>query len=120
MLAEADGNPLALLELPAALSEASGGQVALAASLELPAPLPLPRRLQQTYYRQVAALPAPARTFLLVTAAEETGDLGLVRRAAQALGAPPAASGAAERSGLIIVDASAVAFRHPLVRAAVY
>ena len=120
VLAEADGNPLALLELPAALSGASGVPVALTASLELPAPLPLPRRLQQTYYRQVAALPASARTFLLVAAAEETGDLGLVRRAAHALGLPAASAGAAERSGLIVVDASAVAFRHPLVRAAVY
>jgi DNA-binding CsgD family transcriptional regulator len=113
VLAEADGNPLALLELPAALS-------GLAAPLELPVPLPMPRRLQQSYYRQVAALPASARTFLLVAAAEETGDLGLVRRAAQALGVPATAAGAAERSGLIIVDAPAVAFRHPLVRAAVY
>jgi hypothetical protein len=72
VLAEADGNPLALLELPAALSGSSGVPVTLAASLELPAPLPLPRRLQQSYYRQVAALPAPTRTFLLVAAAEET------------------------------------------------
>jgi hypothetical protein len=86
VLAEADGNPLALLELPAALSGSSKVPVALAASLELPAPLPLPRRLQQSYYRQVAALPAPTRTFLLAAAAEETGDLDLVRRAAQALG----------------------------------
>jgi len=68
----------------------------------------------------VAALPAPTRTFLLVAAAEETGDLGLVRQAAQALGVPATAADAAERSGLIAVDASAVAFRHPLVRAAVY
>ena len=120
VLAEADGNPLALLELPAALSGSSGVPVALAASLELPAPLPLPRRLQQSYYRQVAALPAPTRTFLLVAAAEETGDLGLVRRAAQALGVPAAAGDAAERSGLIAADAQGVAFRHPLVRAAVY
>jgi DNA-binding CsgD family transcriptional regulator len=120
VLAEADGNPLALLELPVALSETSGVPVGLAASLDLPAPLPLPRRLQQAYYRQVAALPAPTRTFLLVAAAEETGDLGLVRRAAQALGVPATASGAAERSGLILVVAPAVAFRHPLVRAAVY
>jgi DNA-binding CsgD family transcriptional regulator len=120
VLAEADGNPLALLELPAALSESSRIPVALAASLELPAPLPLPRRLQQSYYRQVAALPAPTRTFLLVAAAEETGDLGLVRRAAQALGVPAAAADAAERSGLIAADAQVVAFRHPLVRAAVY
>jgi DNA-binding CsgD family transcriptional regulator len=120
VLAEADGNPLALLELPAALSESSRVPVALAASLELPAPLPLPRRLQQSYYRQVAALPAGTRTFLLVAAAEETGDLGLVRRAAQALGVPAAAADAAERSGLIAADAQVVAFRHPLVRAAVY
>jgi DNA-binding CsgD family transcriptional regulator len=68
----------------------------------------------------VAALPAPTRTFLLVAAAEETGDLSLVRRAARALGVPAAAADAAERSGLIAVDAPAVAFRHPLVRAAVY
>jgi DNA-binding CsgD family transcriptional regulator len=120
VLAEADGNPLALLELPAALSEGSRAPVALAASLELPAPLPLPRRLQQSYYRQVAALPAPTRTFLLVAAAEETGDLGLVRRAAHALGVPATAADAAERSGLIAADTQAVAFRHPLVRAAVY
>jgi DNA-binding CsgD family transcriptional regulator len=120
VLAEADGNPLALLELPAALSGSSKVPVALAASLELPAPLPLPRRLQQSYYRQVAALPAPTRTFLLVAAAEETGDLGLVRRAAQALSVPAAAADAAERSGLIAVGASEMAFRHPLVRAAVY
>jgi len=119
VLAEADGNPLALLELPAALSGSSGVPVALAA-LELPAPLPLPRRLQQSYYRQVAALPAPTRTFLLVAAAEETGDLGLVRRAAQALGVPATAADASERSGLIVVNAPEVAFRHPLVRAAVY
>src|SRR4029077_11020077 len=123
VLAEADGNPLALLELPAALSEssrASGFPVALAASLELPAPLPLPRRLQQSYYRQVAALPAPTRTFLLWAATEETGDLGLVRHAAQALGVPATAADAAERSGLIAADTQVVAFRHPLVRSAVY
>ena len=59
-----------------ALSGASGLPVTLAASPEFPAPLPLPRRLQQTYYRQVAALPAPTRTFLLVAAAEETGGQG--------------------------------------------
>src|SRR5207247_6457509 len=64
--------------------------------------------------------PAPTRTFVLVAAAEETGDLGLVRRAAHALGVPAAAADAAERSGLVAVDAPAVAFRHPLVRAAVY
>ena len=134
VLAEAAGNPLALLELPAAVAElpaALAGLPAaladspvpaagLAAALEHPAPLPLTRRLQQSYYRQAAGLPAAAPTFLLVAAAEETGDLGLVRRAAQVLGLGPAAADAAERPGLIVVDVQSVAFRHPLVRAAVY
>src|SRR5215472_13007406 len=85
VLAEAAGNPLALLELPRAMSgfpvAPAGTPVspaALAVSLELPTPLPLPRRLEHSYYRQVAGLPAAVRTFLLVAAAEETGDLGLV------------------------------------------
>src|SRR5215472_6381636 len=127
VLTEAAGNPLALLELPKTLSgfpvapaDTPVSPAALAASLELPAPLPLPRRLQHSYYRQVAGLSAAVRTFLLVAAAEETGDLGLVRRAAHALGASAAAAEEAERSGLIVMDAQAVAFRHPLVRAAVY
>ena len=120
MQAEAAGNPLALLELPAALAGLPAPATGLTAPLEIPAPLPLPRRIQQSYYRQVAGLPATARTFLLVAAAEESGDLGLVRRASQALGVPAATADAAERSGLIMVDQQAVAFRHPLVRAAVY
>jgi len=41
------------------------------------APLPLPGRLQQTYYQQVAALPPPTRTFLLVAAGR--GDRGTAR-----------------------------------------
>src|SRR6266568_969550 len=120
VLAEAAGNPLALIELPAALADAPAYPAGLAAPLELSAPLPLRRRIQQSYYRQVAGLPPATRTFLLVAAAEESGDLSLLRRAAQSLGVPVAAADAAERSGLIIVDADAVAFRHPLVRAAVY
>jgi len=120
VLAEAAGNPLALLELPVALADSPVSLAELAAPLELSAPLPLPRRIQQSYYRQVVGLPAAARTFLLVAAAEESGDLGLVLRASQGLGVPAADAEAAERSGLIIVDAHAVAFRHPLVRAAVY
>lgn len=122
VLAEAAGNPLALLEFPLALRDQPEAPVPDAAPVSLagPAPLPLPRRLQQSYYRQAAALPAAARTFLLVAAAEDTGDLDLVRRASRALDVPESAADTAERSGLILADATAVAFRHPLVRAAVY
>jgi DNA-binding CsgD family transcriptional regulator len=120
VLAEAAGNPLALLELPVALADSPVSPAELAEPPELSAPPPLPRRIQQSYYRQVAGLPPAARTFLLVAAAEESGDLSLLQRASQALGVPAVAADAAERSGLIIVDAHVVAFRHPLVRAAVY
>lgn len=109
VLAEAAGNPLALRELPGAARD----------TLDL-APLPLPNRIQEAYYSRVTGLPAAARTFLLVAAAEETGDLGVILRAAEALGVTAGAVDAAERSGLIAIQRLAVRFQHPLVRAAVY
>lgn len=84
------------------------------------APLPLPNRTQEAYCSRVTGLPAAARTFLLVAAAEETGDLGVILRAAEALGVAAGAVDAAERSGLIAIQRLAVRFQHPLVRAAVY
>ncbi len=108
VLAEAAGNPLALLELP----RAALGRPATS-------PLPLPGRIQEAYDRRVAQLPAPVRAFLLVAAAEETGDLGLVLRAATA-GITAEAADIAERSGLITVHQQQVVFRHALMRAAVY
>jgi DNA-binding CsgD family transcriptional regulator len=109
VLAEAAGNPLALRELPGA-----------ALGRPATAPMPLPRRIQQAYDRRVAGLPAPTRTFLLVAAAEGTGDLGPVLRAATSLGITAEAADIAERSGLITVHQQQVVFRHPLLRAAVY
>ena len=81
----------------------------------------MPRRLQQSYYRQVAALPAPTRTFLLVAAAEETGDLGLVRRRGAGPRRPRRDRG--RRGRTVRADRREHAgggVRHPLVRAAVY
>ena len=109
VLEEAAGNPLALRELPSA----ARGTPDLA-------PLPLPNRIQEAYFSRVTGLPAPARTFLLVAAAEETGDLGVILRAAEVLGVTADAVDAAERSGLVAIHRLAVRFQHPLVRAAVY
>ncbi|WP_433238583.1 AAA family ATPase [Streptosporangium sp. CA-135522] len=109
VLAESDGNPLALLELP--------GAAAGAAEL---GSLPLPQRIQDAYHRQVIRLARPTRTFLLVAAAEETGDLAATLRAAELLGGTAAAADEAERHGLITMRDLTVVFRHPLVRAAVY
>ncbi|WP_394362119.1 ATP-binding protein [Amycolatopsis sp. SB7-3] len=111
VLAEARGNPLALLELPAAF--AAGRPAAGEA-------LPLPDTVQAAFLDQVRLLPEPTRRLLLVAAAEDTGDRGVVLRAATALGCGPADLVPAETAGLLQVDNRGVRFRHPLVRSAVY
>jgi hypothetical protein len=109
VLAEADGNPLALLELPAMADR----------SPEL-GPLPLPQRLQEAYLQQIRGLPEPVRKLLLVAAAADDGDLAVVLGAAEALNVTAEAAAAAERAGLIAIGRQAVNFRHPLIRAAAY
>jgi len=116
IVAEARGNPLALLELPAALSEPQ--RSALTA---LPAVLPLSRRLRTLFAPRVCELPASTRYLLLLTVLEGTGDLGLL----QAAGAGRCEIddlSPAEEAGLVYVaeDTGRVAFRHPLIRSAVW
>ncbi|MER5932017.1 LuxR family transcriptional regulator [Streptomyces sp. NPDC002054] len=114
LLAEAQGNPLALLELPVALGGPQG-----AASGALPERLPLSRRLQSGFASRVTGLPAATRYLLLLAALEGAGDLRALRRAtAGRLSLKHL--GAAERARLIRVDEpSGVRFRHPLTRSAV-
>ncbi|NUW39132.1 ATP-binding protein [Nonomuraea rhodomycinica] len=107
VLSEADGNPLALLELPRTDAGAPG-------------PLPLPLRLQDAYRRRISRLPAPTRTALLLAAAEESGALATTLRAMAGLGLAPGALAAAEDEGLIIVEEQKVVFRHPMIRTAAY
>ncbi len=115
LLAEARGNPLALLELPAALS---GPQ--RTAAQPLPAMLPLSRRLQALFASRVSDLPAPARRLLLLAVLDGTGDLELLRAAAAG---PRALTdlASAERAGLVSMDGGSgrLAFRHPLTRSAI-
>jgi DNA-binding CsgD family transcriptional regulator len=114
LILEAGGNPLALLELPRGLTPAQ-----LAGGFGLPAAVPLSRSIEESFTRRLARLPGDARRFLLVAAAEPTGDPVLVWRAARALGIPESAAQAVESDALVALDAG-VAFRHPLVRSAVY
>ncbi len=115
LIAESAGNPLALLELP---TELSADQ--LGGSTPLPAQLHLTTRVEQAFLDRSRLLPAPVQTLLLVAAADDTGDLALVRRAASALGVDEQALEAAVSSGLLIAESVAVRVRHPLVRSAVY
>jgi DNA-binding CsgD family transcriptional regulator len=113
VLAEARGNPLALLELPRGMTPAE-----LAGGFGLPAVMPLGGRLEHGFIRRLESLPADSRRLLLVAAVEPVGDATLLWRAAERVGIAPGAAGAAVAAGLIDIGAR-VRFRHPLVRSAV-
>ncbi len=94
LIAEAHGNPLALLELPRGLTPTQ-----LAGGFGLPGALPVSEQM--------------------MAAADPTGDLALIWRAAGRMAIPEAAAKAVEAEGLLALEAR-VTFRHPLVRSAVY
>ncbi len=112
LVAETRGNPLALLELPRGLTpgELAGGF----GLLDAPG---LSGRIEGSFRRRLAGLPAETQRLLLVAAAEPAGDPVLVWRAAGRLRIGVQA--AAETDGLLTIGAR-VTFRHPLVRSAVY
>jgi DNA-binding CsgD family transcriptional regulator len=112
VLTEADGNPLALVELAAALTADSAAAGA--------GPLPVTHSVQELLGSQIRRLGEPAALLLLLAAAEWSGDLAQVLSAAGALGTGAAALAAAERAGLVAVAEARLVFRHPLVRAAAY
>ena len=108
VLAAAEGNPLALLELPRVLGEVSSE-----------GPLPLTDRLRRAFETQLADLPDRTRAMLLVAAAEGTGDLAAALRAAVDLGAAAGDLDAASSAGLIEVNGGVLSFRHSLIQAVV-
>jgi DNA-binding CsgD family transcriptional regulator len=114
IVAEARGNPLALLELPRGRTPAQ-----LAFGLGLPNTMPLASRLEQGFLRRLEALPADTQRLLLTAAAEPVGDVTLLWRAAERLGIGTHAASAALSAGLVEID-TRVRFRHPLVRSAAY
>ena len=114
IIAETRGNPLALLELPRGLTPAE-----LAGGFGLPGATPLAGRIEDSFARQLDALPEQARRLLLVAAADPSGDRSLVWRAASRLGIGVQEAGPAVEAGLVKFGAS-VRFRHPLVRSAAY
>jgi DNA-binding CsgD family transcriptional regulator len=114
IVAEARGNPLALLELPRGLSAAE-----LAGGFGVSSTLPLTARVEESFLRRLRPLPADTQRLLLVAAAEPVGEPMLLWRAALHLGLGVQAAAPAEGAGLLELGAT-VRFRHPLVRSAVY
>ena len=106
----AQGNPLALIELPATLSESPEH------SAEQSGPVPLNDRLQAAFARRVAGLPDATRLLLLLATYEGSNDLRALRGLTDV-----ADLAAAERSGLVRVDdvTGHIALRHPLLSSAI-
>lgn len=115
LVAEARGNPLALLELPVPLNDLQQTERGT-----LPAVLPLTERLKGIFSTRVAALPTATRKLLLLAVLDGSGELHILQRA---LGEPDGLAGLspAERAGLVQVDVvtGRLEFRHPLTRSAV-
>ncbi len=112
LVAETRGNPLALLELPRGLTPAE-----LAGGFGLLDAPDLSGRIEDSFRRRFAVLPAETQQLLLVAAAEPVGDPALVWQAAERLGI--GAQAASDTDGLLTIGAQ-VTFRHPLVRSSVY
>ena len=114
IVAEARGNPLALLELARHAAPAD-----LAGGFGLPDAVSVPDGIEEGIRRRTAALPAPTRLALVVAAAEPTGDPALFWHAAARVGLDPRDVEPAQAAGLLEID-SRVRFAHPLARSAAY
>ncbi|GLZ09172.1 transcriptional regulator [Actinomadura sp. NBRC 104412] len=115
LIAATRGNPLALIEISGTLTRRQ-----LGGHDPLPDPLPLSGELERVYLEQVRRREPVLRSLLLLCAAEGTGHLDPIRRAAEVLGVDlePLESGAL--ADLVRIDGRVIAFRHPLVRSAAY
>jgi DNA-binding CsgD family transcriptional regulator len=112
IVAEAHGNPMALLQVPHAPAELAGG-------FWLPGRRPVASRIEDAFTQRFRSLPQDSRRFVLTAAAEPTGDAHLLWRAAGLQELPEDAAAPAEAAGLVEYGAR-VRFHHPLVRSAVY
>ena len=115
LIAATGGNPLGLRELSSTLGEAQ-----LGAGEPLLEPLPVGGQIKQAFLSRVERLAQEPQILLLVLAADDSGSLATVARAAARLGAEIDALDAAEQAGLVHVRGAKLAFRHPLIRSVVY
>ncbi len=110
-----EGNPFALIELQSALTAEQ-----LSGADPLPVPLPISADLEQVVLGRIRTLPPPTMRLLLLAAADDTGSVANLLRAADELGIDAEALVPAEAAGVVTVAGGRLTFRHPLVRTAVY
>jgi DNA-binding CsgD family transcriptional regulator len=113
VLAQAAGNPMALIELAKVIADDPAASRRWATE-----PLPPGDRLTAVLTSRFATLPEPAQAALLLAAVADGPDLS----AAASHGAGPGAQtlAPAEQLGLIKIDRTGLRFSHPLVRSAIY
>jgi DNA-binding CsgD family transcriptional regulator len=109
----AEGNPLALRELPRTITAAADHDVAR---------LPLTTRLENSFTSRLDDLDTRTRTALEVAASNDSEELAEVVTATELLLGPVPSTllGPAVFLGLVDVEDHAVRFSHPLVRSSVY
>ncbi len=113
VLAQASGNPMALVELATVIADDPAASRRWAAE-----PLPLTDRLSAVITSRFAALPEPARAALLLGAVADGPDLRVA--ASHGTGPDARALAPAEQLGLVQVNRTGLQFFHPLVRSAIY
>ena len=112
VVVETEGVPLAILEVAAVL-----GPAGLAREAPSPEPLPVAGKLRAHFLRTVRALPDETQVWLLVGAADRSGDSTAVGVACDRLGIARTSWEPARQAGILN---DALDFRHPLIRSAVY
>ncbi|MFC5236029.1 ATP-binding protein [Pseudonocardia zijingensis] len=116
VIAESRGNPLALLELPRGFTPAE-----LAGGFGSFGLVSVPRRIEESFRRQIEELSPATRQVLLVAAAEPVGDPVLLWRAVDRLGIDTMTTASSrEEASRLVEFASPVRFRHPLLRSVIY
>jgi DNA-binding CsgD family transcriptional regulator len=113
LLAQAAGNPLALLELPLGLSAPQ-----LEGRSALPETTPLTSGLRDAFTQRIERLPAGTQTALLIAALDDREEVTAVMGASSEAGLAEDALDPAEREGLLRITGGRLEFRHPLVRSA--
>jgi len=109
------GVPLALVEVPRLLSEDQlHGREALAD------PIPVGVRVQEAFRRTLTTLPTDCREALVLLAADERSAPATLREALERLGLSIDVLEPAHRAAVITDVLGEIAFRHPLLRSAVY
>ena len=113
VIEHAEGNPLALAELPLAAN---------ADHLGADASIPLTDRLKRSFAARASGLSAAARSAAVVAAAADSDDFAEIA-AAVPLAVPGAGADSlrpAVDAGILVISQGTITFEHPLMRSAIY